>query len=99
MISSSDLSLVFADSEGHPVVFKIPEGTTTLGSADDNDVVLPDESVSAHQVVIIRDGDLDARLTATAVGLPRWEESGVGPGTAWRGRPRPGSPSSLRRTS
>jgi hypothetical protein len=51
------LSLVFSDPDGHPVVFAIPAGTTTVGSANDNDVVLEDGSVSSHQIVIIRDAD------------------------------------------
>ncbi len=51
-----ELSLVFADRDGNPVVFGIPEGTTTVGRAADNDLVLSDPSVGAHQVVLMRQG-------------------------------------------
>jgi hypothetical protein len=56
-MAGSDLSLVFADPEGHPVVFAIPEGTTSVGSAKDNDLVLAHDTISPHQVVIMREGD------------------------------------------
>ena len=52
-----DLSLVYADAQGKPRIFTIPEGTTTLGSAPDNDLVIDDPSVTAHQVVVMRRGD------------------------------------------
>lgn len=52
-----DLSLVYADAQGKPRIFTIPEGTTTLGSAPDNDLVIEDPSVTAHQVVVMRRGD------------------------------------------
>ena len=52
-----DLSLVYADAQGKPRIFTIPEGTTTLGSAPDNDLVIVDPSVTAHQVVVMRRGD------------------------------------------
>lgn len=52
-----ELSLVYADPQGRPRVFAIPEGTTTLGRARDNDLVLDDPTVSAHHVVVMRDGD------------------------------------------
>jgi hypothetical protein len=51
------LSLVYADAGGRPRVFAIPEGTTTLGRASDNDLVLEDPSVTAHHVVLIREGE------------------------------------------
>lgn len=53
-----ELSLVFSDPRGHPIVYTIPDGTTTLGSAKDNDVVLEHEGVQPHQIVLQRDGDL-----------------------------------------
>jgi pSer/pThr/pTyr-binding forkhead associated (FHA) protein len=56
-VGANTLSLVFGDADGHPVVYAIPAGTTTVGSATDNDVILPSKSVSPHQIVIIRDGD------------------------------------------
>lgn len=52
-----DLSLVYADAQGKPRIFTIPEGTTTLGSAPDNDLVIEDPSVTPHQVVVMRRGD------------------------------------------
>lgn len=52
-----ELSLVYADPRGRPRVFAIPEGTTTLGRSRDNDLVLDDPTVSAHHVVVMRDGD------------------------------------------
>jgi pSer/pThr/pTyr-binding forkhead associated (FHA) protein len=51
------LSLLFSDPDGHPVAFSIPQGTTTIGGAGDNDLVLDHESVAAHQVVLMREGD------------------------------------------
>lgn len=53
----SELSLVYADPQGRPRVFAIPDGTTTLGRARDNDLVLDDPTVTAHHVVLLRDGD------------------------------------------
>jgi hypothetical protein len=52
-----ELSLVYADPQGRPRVYSIPEGTTTLGRARDNDLVLDDPTVTAHHVVIFRDGE------------------------------------------
>ena len=52
-----ELSLVYADPHGRPRVFAIPQGTTTLGRSRDNDLVLDDPTVSAHHVVVMRDGD------------------------------------------
>lgn len=52
-----ELSLVYADPQGRPRVFSIPEGTTTLGRARDNDLVLDDPTVTAHHVVLMRDGE------------------------------------------
>ncbi|RMG10852.1 MAG: FHA domain-containing protein [Planctomycetota bacterium] len=52
-----ELSLLFPDRDGHPVVFPIPEGTTSIGSAPDNDLVLAEPSVAPHQVVLVREGD------------------------------------------
>lgn len=52
-----ELSLLLPDPDGLPIVFPIPEGTTTLGSARDNDLVLTDPSVKPHQVVLMREGD------------------------------------------
>lgn len=52
-----ELSLVYADGQGRPRVFAIPVGTTTLGRARDNDLVLDDPTVTAHHVVIFRDGE------------------------------------------
>lgn len=52
-----ELSLVYADPQGRPRVFSIPEGTTTLGRARDNDLVLDDSTVTAHHVVLMRDGE------------------------------------------
>lgn len=51
------MSLVFPGPTGHPVVFAIPEGTTAVGSAADNDLVIEDASVEAHQIVLQRSGD------------------------------------------
>lgn len=55
--AAPDLSLVYADVQGRPRIFTIPEGTTTLGRAGDNDLVLDDPSVSPHQVVLMRRGE------------------------------------------
>lgn len=54
-------SLVF-ELDGARHVFPIPEGATTLGSARDNDLILPHASVRPHQVVIMRAGaDVELR--------------------------------------
>lgn len=50
------LSLVYQRG-GEPAVFPIPEGTTTLGSAKDNDLVIHDPSVKPHQIVLMREGE------------------------------------------
>ena len=54
---AADLSLVFTDAAGQPRIFPVPQGTTTIGRSDDNDLVLPEPSVAPHQVVVLRDGD------------------------------------------
>lgn len=55
--AAPDLSLVFPGPDGKPLVFPIPEGTVALGRAGDNDLVLDDQSVEPHQVVLTRTGD------------------------------------------
>jgi len=75
-----ELSLVFPGPTGHPVVFAIPEGTTAVGSAADNDLVIEDKSVEPHQVVLYRTGEeLELRDLFAGETLVNGEERKNGP--------------------
>ncbi len=79
-----ELSLVFADPAGNPVVFTIPEGTTTVGRAADNDLVLEHPSVEPHQVVLLREGNRvelrDLFAGVTRVNDQERRKGAIGPG-------------------
>lgn len=83
-----DLSLVYSDAKGRPVVFPLPQGRCAVGSASDNDLVLEDASVVAHQVVIERDGDvlslLDLFAGETRVNEERQRNGRLAPGDVLR---------------
>ncbi|HBP16663.1 MAG TPA: hypothetical protein DEA08_02570, partial [Planctomycetes bacterium] len=83
-----DLSLVYSDAKGRPVVFPLPQGRCAVGSASDNDLVLEDASVVAHQVVIEREGDvlslLDLFAGETRVNEERQRNGKLAPGDVLR---------------
>lgn len=83
-----DLSLVYSDAKGRPVVFPLPQGRCAVGSASDNDLVLEDASVVAHQVVIEREGDvlslLDLFAGETRVNEERQRNGRLAPGDVLR---------------
>ncbi|MGE0711319.1 MAG: FHA domain-containing protein [Planctomycetota bacterium] len=86
--SPPELSLVFSDRSGRPVVFPIPEGRCAVGSASDNDLVLDDPTVVPHQVVLERVGDrldlLDLFAGDTRVNEERRHNGRVSPGDVLR---------------
>jgi pSer/pThr/pTyr-binding forkhead associated (FHA) protein len=49
------LSLIHPSATGGVAIHPLKEGTTTLGRASDNDLVLGDASVADHHAVLIRD--------------------------------------------
>ncbi len=49
------LSLIHPSATGGIAIHPLKEGTTTLGRASDNDLVLGDASVAEHHAVLIRD--------------------------------------------
>jgi hypothetical protein len=83
-----DLSLVFSDSAGRPVVFPLPGGRCAVGSAADNDLVIEHPSVVAHQIVLEREGDqlslLDLFAGETRVNDERRHSGAIAPGDVLR---------------